>query len=62
MIAGTIPTLVNIEYLPPMSLLCSNNKQLLSFAILNKGDSLYSVMIKVLEKKSSTLFASIAFW
>ena len=62
MIAGTIPTLVNIEYLPPTSLWCSNSKQLLSFAILKSGDSLNSVMIKVFEKNASTLLASVAFW
>ena len=61
-IAGTKATFVNMEYLPPISLLCSNNKQLFSFAIVKRGESVNYVMIKVFEKNFWTLFTSIAFW
>ena len=52
----------NTENLPPISLWCSNKKQLCSFAILKRGESLNSVIIKVFDIKFCTLLASKAFW
>ena len=48
-IAGTIPTFEKIEYLPPISSLCSNKRQLFFFAILSKGEALNWVIIKQFE-------------
>jgi len=61
MIAGTIPTLVNIEYLPPTSLWCSNSKQLLSFAILYSSSNLNAWGVCV-NNKLFLLRLNIRFW